>query len=127
MFYVHLQIQRNYQERVTDQIVSFIGTGSYFEIPPVTILDDDAGESAGTQHKWSNIKTPEGVFFVSENQRSIYKFDGKALKAISSIGMDSWFEKYIPQNKKVINYMISPSKTEKQLELKDYKIELILD
>ena len=90
------QQPRNYQERVTDQIVSFIGTGSYFEIPPVTILDDDAGESAGTQHKWSNIKTPEGVFFVSENQRSIYKFDGKALKAISSIGMDSWFEKYIP-------------------------------
>ena len=38
-----------------------------------------------------------------------------------------WFEKYIPQNKKVINYMISPSKTDKQLELKDYKIELILD
>ena len=38
-----------------------------------------------------------------------------------------WFEKYILQNKKVINYMISPSKTEKQLELKDYKIELILE
>ena len=38
-----------------------------------------------------------------------------------------WFEKYILQNKKIINYMISPSKTEKQLELKDYKIELILD
>ena len=38
-----------------------------------------------------------------------------------------WFEKYILQNKKVINYMISPSKTDKQLELKDYKIELILD
>ena len=38
-----------------------------------------------------------------------------------------WFEKYILQNKKIINYMISPSKTDKQLELKDYKIELILD
>ena len=90
------QQPRNYQERVTDQIVSFIGTGSYFEIPPQKILDDDTGESAGTQHKWSSLKTPEGVFFVSENQRSIYKFDGKALKAISSNGMDSWFEKQIP-------------------------------
>ena len=38
-----------------------------------------------------------------------------------------WFEKYILQNKKIINYMISPSKTDKQLELKDYKIELILE
>lgn len=63
------QMPRSYQERVTDQIVSFIGTGSYFEIPPQKILDDDTGSSAGTQHKWSAIKTPSGYFFVSENQR----------------------------------------------------------
>ncbi|WP_329807004.1 hypothetical protein [Flavobacterium facile] len=39
----------------------------------------------------------------------------------------AWFRKYIPNNKKLIKYKISPSKTEKQLELKDYKIELILE
>ena len=39
----------------------------------------------------------------------------------------AWFEKYIPQNKKLIQYEISPFKTEKQLELKDYKIQLILE
>lgn len=38
-----------------------------------------------------------------------------------------WFGKYIPNNKKLIKYKISPSKTEKQLELKDYKIQLILE
>ena len=52
------QMPRNYQERVTDQVVSFIGTGSYFEIPPQKVLDDDTGNSAGLQHKWSTIKTP---------------------------------------------------------------------
>lgn len=38
-----------------------------------------------------------------------------------------WFGKYIPQNKKLKQYKITPSKTEKQLEVKDYKIELILE
>ena len=39
----------------------------------------------------------------------------------------TWFQKYIPKNKKLIKYQITPSKTEKPLELKDYKIELILE
>lgn len=39
----------------------------------------------------------------------------------------AWFGKYIPNNKKLIKYKISPPKTEQQLELKDYKIELILE
>lgn len=39
----------------------------------------------------------------------------------------AWFGKYIPQNKKLKQYKISPSKTEKHLEVKDYKIELILE
>jgi hypothetical protein len=39
----------------------------------------------------------------------------------------AWFGKYIPNTKKLIKYQISPSKTEKQLELKDYRIELILE
>jgi hypothetical protein len=39
----------------------------------------------------------------------------------------AWFGKFIPINKKLIEYKISPSKTEKELELKDYKIELVLE
>jgi len=89
------QMPRSYQERVTDQIVSFIGTGSFFEIPPQKIIDDDNGSSAGTQHKWSSIKTPNGYFFVSENQRRIYQFDGKQLKPISNIGLSNWFKEHI--------------------------------
>jgi len=86
------QIPRNYQERVTDQIVSFIGTGSYGEIPAQKVLDDDTGSSAGSQHKWGMIKTPNGVFFPSESQRKIYQFDGKQLKPISNIGISNWFQ-----------------------------------
>jgi hypothetical protein len=39
----------------------------------------------------------------------------------------AWFGKYMTSNKKLINYNISPTKTQKPLELKDYKIELILE
>ncbi len=39
----------------------------------------------------------------------------------------AWFGKYMTSNKKLINFNISPTKTQKPLELKDYKIELILE
>ena len=102
--YIHTKealwiLPRNYQERVTDQIVSFIGTGSYFEIPPQKILDSSTGLSAGLKHKWSLIKTPEGVFFPSEQQKEIYQFDGEQLKPISNLGLNSWFK----QNLEVIS------------------------
>lgn len=89
------QMPRSYQERVTDQIISFIGTGSYFEVPPRKLIDDDTGNSAGTRHKWSSVKTPMGYFFVSENQNKIFQFDGQQLKTISNEGISSWFKNNI--------------------------------
>lgn len=89
------QMQRNFKERITDNVVSFIGTGEYFALPPEKVLDDDTGSSAGCRHKWSGIKTPVGYFFVSENQRKIYQFTGKDLKPISSQGMSNWFRNHI--------------------------------
>lgn len=92
------QMSRNYQERVTDNVVSFIGTGSYFELPPQKVLDDDTGSSAGTRHKWGMIKTPEGVFFPSENQKRFYQFTGKELKPISKLGVSNWTNNNIEIN-----------------------------
>ena len=94
--YIHTEealweVPRNQQERVTDQIVSFIGTGSYFEIPPRPVLDSVSGNSAGSSHKWATTKTPIGVSFVSENERKVYLFDGKNCKPISNSGLESWF------------------------------------
>lgn len=112
------QMPRSYQERVTDQIVSFIGTGSYFEVPPRKVLDDDTGASAGCQHKWSSIKTPNGYFFMTENQRNFYKFDGSKLAPISSQGLYNWFfnntpvkvdEQYYKSNSKIYPFKDNPS------------------
>ncbi|MGL6106295.1 MAG: hypothetical protein ACRC0V_11215, partial [Fusobacteriaceae bacterium] len=101
------QMPKNYQERVTNQIVSFIGTGSYFEIPPQKIVDDDTGNSAGLQHKFGAIKTPNGYFFVCENQNTFYKFDGQKLTEISSQGMYNWFYNNIPLKAKEEYYKLN--------------------
>lgn len=112
------QIPRNYQERVTDQMVSFIGTGSYGEIPAQKIVDDDTGISAGCQHQWSSLKTTYGYFFVSETNKKIYKFSQQGLQAISIEGLSGWFNsnlqleannKYYKANLKNYIYNDNPS------------------
>lgn len=82
---------QNFQERVTGDIVSFLGTGGYFAVPPRKILDDNKA-SGGTKHREATLKTKHGVFFVSENEKKIYKFDGNQLEAISDLGMTNWFK-----------------------------------
>jgi len=88
-------LPQHMQERVTQDIVSFIGTGSYFSVPPRRIVDDATGNSGGTNQKWATVKTPHGVFFVSEKQRTIYQFNGESLRNLNK-GMDNWFNNNIP-------------------------------
>jgi hypothetical protein len=121
--YVHTEealwhLPQNIQERVTGDVVSFIGTGSFFSIPPRKILDDDTGNSAGCQHKWSTLKTPHGVFFISERQGIVYQFNGNQLRPISATGMYNWFKNKIPlqldknyylTNKRLYPYRDNPS------------------
>lgn len=85
-------IPRNLQERVTDQLVSYIGTGSFGELEAQKIVDDENGNSAGSKHKWGLIKTANGVYFPSENQSKIYSFNGQQLIPISNNGISNWFE-----------------------------------
>lgn len=75
-------VPRNYQERITDQIVSFIGTGELFSIPPQKISDSNT-YVGGTNLKWANVKTIYGYFFVSDVDKAIYLFNGQNLKKIS--------------------------------------------
>jgi len=96
--YIHTEdalwhLPQTYQERVTDQIVSFIGTGSYFSVPPRKIVDSD-NNSAGTKHPIATKKTENGVFFFSENDRDVYLFSGDKLDSLKRIGLESWFNKH---------------------------------
>lgn len=82
---------RSYQERVTDEIVTYIGSGEYGQLPPRKLIDDTTGLSAGLQHKWGALKTRLGYIFVSEKERGIYVFTG-SLNSISNRGMKQYFE-----------------------------------
>lgn len=90
------QLPKNYQERVTNQIVSFIGTGDYFSVPPQKIVDDESGNSAGNLHKWGTKKTQHGYFFVCEKQNCIYLFNGQQLKPLTDSGIKNSIYYKIP-------------------------------
>tara|TARA_R110000787_G_scaffold599_2_gene2232 strand:+ start:816 stop:4898 length:4083 start_codon:yes stop_codon:yes gene_type:complete len=83
---------QNFQERVTSEIVSFLGTGDYFNIPSRKIVDAD-GLSAGVEvgDKWATIKTPYGTFFLSKGEGRYYQFDGQSLKPLTDKVMNFKF------------------------------------
>lgn len=85
----------------------------------------------------SDSRCPEGVTCVwaGEIVMKLSVWQNKTLKETTQLTFSpnsrnenlAWFGKYVPQNKKLKSYRISPTKTENQLELKDYKILLILE
>jgi hypothetical protein len=84
------QCPQTFQERITSDVISFIGTGEYFSIPPRKIVDD-RNSSAGNKHKWARTKTKFGVLFPSHKEKKWYLFDGQQLNPISDKGNYSWF------------------------------------
>lgn len=79
------------QERITGDIISFIGTGSFFAIPPKKIVDD-THSSAGNRHKWARVKTKYGVLFPSHKEKKWYIFTGEKLEPISDTMMMNYFK-----------------------------------
>jgi hypothetical protein len=57
----------SFQEKVIGSIVSYVGTGDFFSIPPRKMIDDKLG-AIGTQHKWGVIKTRHGTLIPSERE-----------------------------------------------------------
>ena len=97
--YVHTEeglwhCPQTFQERVTGDILSFIGTGEYFSVPPRKIVDD-ANSSAGNVHKWARTKTKHGVLFPSWKEKKWYLFDGQQLKPISDNGNSNYFKTHM--------------------------------
>jgi len=85
----------------------------------------------------SDSRCPEGTncIWAGELVLEVSAWENKVLKETVVLTFSpssneenrSWFSKYLPQNKKLKTFKISPTKTENQLALKEYKIELILE
>lgn len=85
---------QTFQERVTQDIVSFIGTGEYFSVPPRKIVDD-SNSSSGNRHKWARVKTKYGVLFPSWKEKKWYLFNGESLQPISDNGNANYFKTHM--------------------------------
>lgn len=90
------QLPQNLQQSTVNEIVTFIGTGDFFSVPPRKVIDSDLG-TAGTRHKWSILKSPLGVFYVSEIEKAIYLVSSAegGMKKVSNEGMYNWFSEYL--------------------------------
>jgi len=78
-------LPQNLQERVNQELVSFIGTGEFFAIPPRKTF------FPGSRHKDATINTPFGIAYVSEHDRKVVLYDNQAT-VISNAGMSKWFQ-----------------------------------
>lgn len=85
---------QTFQERVTGDVISFIGTGEYFSIPPRKIVDDN-NSSAGNKHKWARTKTKFGVLFPAWKEKKWYLFNGEQLQPISDNGNANYFKTHM--------------------------------
>lgn len=86
------QIPPSIQERVTNNIVSYLGTGEFLSIPARKVVDSENGLSNGLGKNGNYIKTPYGVVFISDIQKGIYLFQGQQVTPLHFKGMFNFFK-----------------------------------
>jgi len=91
------KLPTSYQERVTGELTTYIGTGSFFSIPPIPIGTGDLG-TGGSKHKWATIKTDNGVFYVSEVEGTVYILNNGQIQPLTENGLSSWFANNLVDN-----------------------------
>lgn len=106
--YIHteegLYIQpTNYQERVTNDIVTYIGTGEFGSLPAQLIVDSKTGNSAGISRRDDQVLTKNGYFFVCQKEAKVYWFNNQLI-CISDLGMSKWFRDNINKSKYYLIY-----------------------
>ena len=73
-----------------------IGDGGLFNQPLQSVVNSDQIYEYGScQSRWGVTSTPQGVFYVSQDQGKIFSFTGQ-LEEISRASMKWWFSRYLP-------------------------------
>ena len=77
-----------------------IGDGGLFNQALQSVVNSDEIYQYGScQNRWSITSTPQGVFYVSQDQGKVFLYTGQ-LQEISRMGMKWWFSRYLPSNLK---------------------------
>lgn len=92
--YIHtteslLMLPQNLQERINTDLITFIGTGEFFSVPPRKIMDGENG-SFGSSDKQATVITRQGVMFVNSKEGIPYMLS-QSPKDISA-GNSIWFK-----------------------------------
>lgn len=56
-------------------------------------------DTVGCSNKWSMAQTPNGIYFMDSNEKSIYLFNGQLNNLSTTGGFNSWSKQYIPSSK----------------------------
>ena len=59
---------------------------------------DYKSSSVGCSNKWSMVTTPNGVYFMDSNDKSIYLFNGQLTNVSSAGGFNAWCKQSIPSS-----------------------------
>lgn len=60
---------------------------------------DYKSSSIGCSNKWSMVTTPNGIYFMDSNDKSIYLFNGQLANISNAGGFNSWCKLNIPSSK----------------------------
>lgn len=92
-----LEQPRNYQERITNDLVTFIGTGEFLELPAGEVIPSEIGK-LGNTNKEATVVVPEGLLFVDEYNLKIYLISASGFKNLASeeYGYKETLERIIP-------------------------------
>lgn len=101
--------------RLNDQLISFQDSGisqvlynentqiSTTEGVPIEIANSGKvqgkrylSNTVGCSNKWSIAQTPEGIYFMDSNEKSIYLFNGQLNNLSTAAGMNSWTKQKVP-------------------------------
>ena len=101
--------------RLNDQIIAFQNSGiaqvlfnentqiSTTEGVPIEIANSGKvqgkrylSNTIGCSNKWSIVQTPSGIYFMDNNDKSIYLFNGQLANLSFSKGFDAWAKQNIP-------------------------------
>jgi hypothetical protein len=84
------QQPRNIQERLTDELTTFIGTGEFGSLPPRIMVDDNEG-TAGIIDKYTLVKSRFGVIWYDRSSQLVASItDG--LNMVSDKGLRFFWE-----------------------------------
>jgi hypothetical protein len=85
-----LSLPQNLQERITQELITFIGTGEFFAITPRKT------NGYGSKYDQATIETPAGIFYVSDVAKGIFML-GENSSSINN-GISKWLSKNLSFN-----------------------------